>query len=1061
MFEGVIDELKISNICKKFQSEKETKPKKDIDIKTTWRAKWIWYPENGRVDSVIRYFRKVFEIKDLENMKDAFLQITVDDAYSLYLNEVKVGAAGNWKDNEIYNVKDLLKKGHNVITIEAHEFSGDEGVLCEITLNDKNGNSSFICSDDSWKSNKDRAPDWTKPEFNDTAWKNASVICSPPELPWPSVKYTFLGYKEEVQLEKLELSKEKLVPGDKIEILTAFSIPRKLKYDYEMTLWIGDKTPNDWSDFTIVKSKTMLETSKWEPGGIYEVKSKISIPAWAPDGKTDLYLEINNKECAVELTNTEVLKSVAGKMDISRAGKKPVYTKSIPKAEIKNLNGVPTLFIDDNAEGNLWWARLANDYEVFKKYSDTGVKVWALNVKLVFLLPTTDDKEKELKNLYACFEHEIRALLSVCPDAYIICQFTVDVPVEWLSKHPNEQIVLGNGKAYGKISYGSDVWRKETEQYLGKFIDLIHNGDYCSRVIGYHLCAGLSSEWYDWGHHQNAGKHREEVTSGDYSQPMLENFRKWLVKKYNGDVNALKKAWNDPGVDFINATIENKKMVRSSMFCFKDPLTERMAIDYYEFFAERVADTILYFGKVIKEKTENKSIYGIWGGYWVAQTGLAGGPQNSGYLAFNKLLDSPYIDYVCTLQSYAERNAGTTCALLMSPASFVLNGKLLICENDTRTFLQETGPYRTYTKRETISIMRRDTARNLTQAIGQWWHDLGGSDAGAWFLDDDLLQEIGRAKQIYDLSLNYDIRPNSEIAVILNAKTLYYQGMFLAYLYHNLIGRILYESNGLDTLGAPYDVLDIEDIQKDTVKDYKVYLFLNTFYLSEKEKETIGKKLKKNNKTLIWVYAPGFVDDQRGLSREAMSELTGININLAKEEIEGLSVKRISVKLTDAAHPFTKNAQKDIVLANYRWVALNENIGPVFFAEPEKDLKVLGTLNYNEKPGLCYKKFKDWTSVYMAIPFFPVDILRNICREAGVHIYNDDGILMYFNNNFLGIHVKDGVTTEIKLPSETDVYDLYANKIIATNTGKFTAEVPAVSTKLYFLGNVSDIQKKK
>lgn len=62
--------------------------------------------------------------------------------------------------------------------------------------------------------------------------------------------------------------------------------------------------------------------------------------------------------------------------------------------------------------------------------------------------------------------------------------------------------------------------------------------------------------------------------------------------------------------------------------------------------------------------------------------------------------------------------------------------------------------------------------------------------------------------------------------------------------------------------GAPFDWYLIEDLEEGLLGDYKVYIFLGVFYLSDSQRRAI-EKLKADGRTLVWFYAAGFAGQEK------------------------------------------------------------------------------------------------------------------------------------------------------------------------------------------------------
>jgi prepilin-type N-terminal cleavage/methylation domain-containing protein len=100
-----------------------------------------------------------------------------------------------------------------------------------------------------------------------------------------------------------------------------------------------------------------------------------------------------------------------------------------------------------------------------------------------------------------------------------------------------------------------------------------------------------------------------------------------------------------------------------------------------------------------------------------------------------------------------------------------------------------------------------------------------------------------------------------------------------------------------------------------------------------------------------------------------------------------------------------------------------------------------------------------WTSVYSGSIAIPAELLRAVARTANVHIYTDKDDLVYTNKNLLGISSRTAGEKLIKLPRKQDVYDLFDKQLIGKDIDSFSVSMPADSTKLYFTGNIKDLEK--
>jgi hypothetical protein len=648
----------------------------------------------------------------------------------------------------------------------------------------------------------------------------------------------------------------------------------------------------------------------------------------------------------------------------------------------------------------------------------------------------------------------------------------------WCKSHPRELVMLSNGEIGSGHSSASIIWRQEAAEALTRLIRHIENSSYADHIVGYHICDGHWGEWFafDTANFVMDELHKDirwvcrpgydvqncPTPFPDYSEPMTKAFREWLKKKYNNDVEALRKAWNDPNVDFSSVTIPNRlERVLAENILIRDPSKNMKTIDYDLCFQDAHSDTILELCKTAKDVLYNmnsKKIIGVFYGYLFAGFFRGFYMQHAGHLALSKILKSPFVDFIASPYDYENRTLGGVNFSQTLPSSIMLHGKLYFNEVDTMTFVTppETPPYhledwRPRTLEDTVELLKRDYSYAHAMGFGMWWMDLMRQ---GWYYHEGIIDALRKMQEIEKRLLEYDRSSNREIAIILDEKSLIYERPC-----QNLMASLQYVTRQweLGYIGAPFDTYLQSDLLNPELKDYKLYLFFNNIHLTKAEKGAIAERLKRDGKFLFWVWAPGLILDEQ-LSLENIYDLTGINVNC--EKIKG----HIHIDIINYEHLITQNLWKGYSfgpeIGRYHNIRFKEagfieddptfSIGPIFYVD-DNDATVLGWLPIINKPGFCIKSFGNWTSIYSAVPYVSKDILRNIAHLAGVHIYSDGGDLVYANKHFLSIHTRIGGPRTIKLPSKRDVIDLWSDKKVAEDTLQFNVEMKMHHTYMYLL----------
>ena len=213
----------------------------------------------------------------------------------------------------------------------------------------------------------------------------------------------------------------------------------------------------------------------------------------------------------------------------------------------------------------------------------------------------------------------------------------------------------------------------------------------------------------------------------------------------------------------------------------------------------------------------------------------------------------------------------------------------------------------------------------------------------------------------------------------------------------------------------------------------------------------MDRVVKRNGATVLWIYAPGYLDDHAA-SLANMHALTGIRFGMADVNAE------LNVTLTGFDNAITKGlpqsfaygtgTDREQYLRPPKIEYLPETaVAPAFFAD-DPDARVLGIAESTRQPGLVVKEMGDWRSIYSAAPLLPWPLLRNIARDAGVHIYDDAGDMLWSNNAFLAIYAQNAGTRTIRFPTPVTATDAYENRVLGTGVTALDLAMNRWETKL-------------
>ena len=217
-------------------------------------------------------------------------------------------------------------------------------------------------------------------------------------------------------------------------------------------------------------------------------------------------------------------------------------------------------------------------------------------------------------------------------------------------------------------------------------------------------------------------------------------------------------------------------------------------------------------------------------------------------LILSSIIDSPYIDFFCSPNSYIKnRTLGMDWGDILPSASLREHNKIYFSECDIRTSLSDfinncrkgadknnsyygeiwLGPK---TVEGSVSAMRKAYTHQITRGNSLWWFDMWGG----WYNNPRYMLEAKRCKKLFEKHNYTQYSYKSEIAVFVDGALYMRQGMA-----HQSCWSQNSIRNSLGNSGIPYDLYLLGDF-KARYKDYKAIIFPAAISSKELEK---AKKL--------------------------------------------------------------------------------------------------------------------------------------------------------------------------------------------------------------------------
>lgn len=589
-------------------------------------------------------------------------------------------------------------------------------------------------------------------------------------------------------------------------------------------------------------------------------------------------------------------------------------------------------------------------------------------------------------------------LLELVPDAFLLPRLHPYVPNWWKEAHPEELIKCGlpidpgQYKAAAQFieggfnwtamsdpyaaSFASEVYKKDAYAMLRDFLRRMEASPLKSRMMGYQISGMHTGEWHYLGCRWLP----------DYSAPM---------EKLAGPIPSAERRIN-----------KNGPLIR-------DPEKDSDIIEFLRKYHENTANTVAQFCKVIKEETQRRVIAGTFFCYVLENVMI----QEAGHLVPEPVLKSPDIDYITTPYTYQRSNVpgyqrwdsdviddagnllgrargvGGDGAYRVLSESIRRNNKMFISEMDPSTYVE---PYRrseggsgSDTVEGTLKILSRDLGQVFATGHAGWLFDFGHYSPPfkankSWFDDPPMTKLIKRFAQLGALHRpKLDISPVSEIAAVYEPKSwLATQHWWDEEPWENFgitisdfIGHWMVNSQSrtIHRIGAPTDFLYRFDLRADDRSRFKLFLMVNTFFLTPDEVRYLQNLFRGSGATVVWFYAPGYIGPER-FEPAQMEALTGFTF----KRIDEPGPMMIRCLIDDAGTKF------------FRGFGVKKPHHPRFAIVPgdDKGIRIHGRWSDNGEIAFASREHNGFTSYYVGTGPVPVEVLRWIAEKAGATMWS-------------------------------------------------------------------------
>lgn len=640
-------------------------------------------------------------------------------------------------------------------------------------------------------------------------------------------------------------------------------------------------------------------------------------------------------------------------------------------ASLRRENGVLKVDIDGKLFKPVSFKSFRPSEKNISDFAKSGVKLMSLVVsglKCAYDVPYSLHGETWFgkgKYDFRAIDEQIELFVKNAPGCYFAVMIHLDTRDWWHETHENFP------RTFTRLSQAiaDPEWREATTDYLKAAMQHIED-KYGEYVYGYFMLCGKGTEWFCFEDFQE-------------SHPIKEKY----YKEYTGNPDA-----QIPSKERLNLPAD---------VSFYD---DDEVVLYQRAHAELIADTILLFAKEAQTVIKHKKLLGLYFGYLFEFQNFV---NDAGHLAYEKIYQSEDINMISSPASYGFREPDSTSACMLPFKSLDVNNKLYFYEYDQRTYLSqdfalEGAGYCCKTDREAVDLMWRDFMLCTANNSALWWFDM----FEGWYSSEKMLGAISGMVEISDRISAFPRKSCAEVALIGSPES-----MYSANKNNNIHDLLLFsQREGYMRLGAPFDVYSEGDMGEVDYSQYKLIVFMIPFDLKP-ETLKIAERLKSEGKTILWMYAPDYLNG--GI--EKMKSLTDIKI--------GTLDTRPSVK-TGGVLP-----------------------SPYFFIN---DKDAVSVVEYDDgKTAVGYKKSGNHISAYSAIGNLDAKTIREICRVAGVHIYSETNPV-YVSSRLIGVYAFSDTVLNVK---EDGIYEnLFTGEKLEAKGGKLFVPAGEYASKLFVNG---------
>lgn len=592
---------------------------------------------------------------------------------------------------------------------------------------------------------------------------------------------------------------------------------------------------------------------------------------------------------------------------------------------------------------------------------------------------------------FSAFDEQMRELIRVDPAARVMPRIHLDPPDEWMDANPDELVGYADPAAWdGETCWGgakhpsfaSRKWMHDTGEALRRLLRHASEQEYSDRIFGWHIGSGVYGEWHAWN----------GVYYPDTSTPFVRAYEEWLRENFPGEE--------------IEARLPSvEERMEGDCGLFRDPARRGWMLRHAEFFHQLGAQVLGEFARVVKQETGGRSLVLAFNGY-LPELGVN---HEIDHRAFETALRDDNIDAFAAPHSYARRKPGESGLPRGFTGSVRAAGKLWLDEADERTHLAHATQWKhVETREQGIETLWRSFAHALTSGNGLWFMDQGSlwfqQQTGSWYADAEILRSFAQMQHIGAEAMQRNRALASEVAVVMNFKAAFHLADRASGLDNISSTLTIAQTEQIALCGAPFDFYLLSELFEPAVPEYKAYIFLDAFALTDEELQSLCE-LRDAGKTLLFFYAAGLLSETE-LSLQRMQEL----LQMPVQQLESALLPDGSTQSPGFAVPELKNGVAQA--------------GNVFFCPA---------------------------------PPLSATELRSILDHAGVHSYLDSDDTVMVGGDYVAVHAAENGLKTLRWPRPVTWKNERTGEVLASSASTLQTAMQRGQTLLL---SVSDPKER-